>query len=158
LSSDRPRFIVDTMLGKLARYLRILGYDTKYSTELRDEEIINECLSGRILLTSDKQLHLSASKRRCVAIHIPSGLKIPEMLALLAREGLVELSIDITKSRCPICNGELKREPDRANSHLGRRYETYICRRCGNIYWIGKHWRTMLRIINEAKKHASGPG
>jgi len=156
VSNEKPRFIVDTMLGKLARYLRILGYDTTYSSELSDNEIINECLSGRILLTSDKQLYLNAFKKKCIAYHIPSGLSVPRVLALLARKGLVELNIDITKSRCPICNGELRKELDKANSLTRSRYETYICRSCGNIYWIGKHWRTIMKIINEAKSHASG--
>lgn len=143
------------MLGKLARYLRILGYDTYYSSELKDSELLEVCNMGRILLTSDKGLYQTAVKRSCQGYLIPPGVPMPKLLAMLAKEGLIELNIDIRKSRCPICNGELAKDTDEARLPTLRR-ETYKCNNCGNIYWIGSHWRTLLRVLNEAKLYVEG--
>lgn len=145
------RFVVDNMLGKLAKYLRILGYDTIYSDELNDEKIITECKNGRILLTCDRVLFQNSNKNNCKSYFFRPDQPVSCLLAILAKEKLIELEIDVLKSRCPICNGELKKDTPKTILFPTFNHETYICIKCGNIYWMGRHWRTITKTINEAR-------
>ncbi|MEM4516988.1 MAG: Mut7-C RNAse domain-containing protein, partial [Desulfurococcaceae archaeon] len=61
--NNEPRFIVDTMLGTVARWLRILGYDTVYDKSAEDWQIIRRAeLEKRIIVTRDRGLHIKAIK------------------------------------------------------------------------------------------------
>ncbi|MEM2025047.1 MAG: DUF5615 family PIN-like protein, partial [Desulfurococcaceae archaeon] len=58
-----PKFVVDTMLGSLARWLRILGYDTLYEREIEDWQILRRAeLESRVIITRDRGLHNKAMK------------------------------------------------------------------------------------------------
>lgn len=145
------KVVVDSMLGKLARYLRILGVDTLYSPEYDDKRMIEECAKGeRVLITRDKVLHAKAVRLGCKSVLIESESNVARMLALLAGLGLVELELRPERSRCPICNGTLVRSGRRGLAEGIA--ETYICSSCSNTYWIGSHWRTIRRTLEEARE------
>ena len=75
--STEPRFLADRMLGKLARWLRILGFDTEYADDTRDVEIVQRAAEeSRILLTRDREL---SANRKIRAIYIP-GIEIEDQL------------------------------------------------------------------------------
>ena len=60
---ERPKLYADVMLGRLAKWLRILGFDVLYSNDSRDEELLETCKSeGRVLLTRDTELARRADK------------------------------------------------------------------------------------------------
>ena len=64
MSNEKPVFIVDAMLGKLAKKLRLLGYDTAYSSDIDDEDLIRIAKNeNRILITKDVQLARKAEKK-----------------------------------------------------------------------------------------------
>jgi len=138
------------MLGKLARYLRILGYDAAYSREYEDSDLIRECLSGRLLITADRGLYEASLKKGCRSLLTNQGTPLPCLLALLAREGLIELEVDLKRSRCPLCNGELS--PSLSVSRAGKPRVIYKCTKCGNEYWLGGHWRTIIKKLREAQE------
>lgn len=148
--SEEVRFSVDTMLGKLARYLRILGYDTVYSRERTDEEFVDDCLDNRIVLTRDRGLYSKLASLGCRSLLLEKTFKTSEILAKLAQNGLIKLEIDLERSRCPLCNGQLRRTVSLTAS--GEYRETYICVLCGNTYWKGRHWTTIQRTLNEARE------
>lgn len=146
-----PSFVVDSMLGKLARWLRILGFDTLYFRDMNDEELIriaNE--RGSYLLTRDRELYLRAS---------PKGVLIREMeLDGQLKEVAQVLSLhryDLP-TRCPLCNTVLKRvEKDSVAGKvpagtLEHYSEFYICPGCGKIYWHGSHWGGIVKRAEEA--------
>ncbi|MGC9072250.1 MAG: Mut7-C RNAse domain-containing protein [Acidilobus sp.] len=155
---ERPRFVIDAMLGTLAKWLRLLGYDTLYSPSYNDAQIISMAARmKRAIVTSDKGLYRRAAKAGVRAILLPEA-NVTESLARLATSGLIELKVDPSRSRCPLCNGVLREVTDK-NAIRGRvppgaltRYNKfYVCTRCGHVYWEGGHWRNIRRIVEEAK-------
>ena len=153
-----PRFIVDTMLGDLAKWLRILGYDTYYSTRAEDWEILRRAeREGRIVVTMDGGLYNRARRRGLRAVRITT-FGAAQRLAELSLHVPVRLEADPAKSRCPECGGPLRVVRDK-DSLRGRvppaaleAYDTfYVCTRCGRVYWEGSHWRNIRRVLAEAR-------
>ncbi len=155
------KFIADAMMGELARWLRIMGYDTLYNRNYRDKQIINIArATGRIIVTSDRGLHSRARKMGLKSIYIASH-RVEERLAELALQAGITLEADPSKSRCPECNGELIRVTDKEKvkdrvppGSLNTYNEFYVCVNCGKVYWKGGHWRNIERILYEARRLA----
>jgi len=129
-------YIVDTMLGKLARHLRIFGYDTIYSTDLDDDRIIEMARGGRTIITRDRELVKRAHIKGLDALLIEStGLE--QALAQMIEEGLVRKSDLRIGTRCSLCNSLL----DKCDNG------TWICVACGQRYWLGGHWRNISELM-----------
>lgn len=152
-----PRFLLDGMLGSLARWLRIGGYDTEYRRDTEDDELVDEALRGsRILLTRDEVLAIRAKKRGVDAIHIKSEGDEKALAQLSAELGL---TFDPTLSRCPKCNHAVEKV-DKADVE-GRVPEgTYkviddywACPQCGSVYWRGSHWPKIVETLRRAGAH-----
>jgi Uncharacterized conserved protein len=108
------KFVVDAMLGKLARWLRILGYDTAYNNNFEDWKILKIASDeNRIIITRDRGLCVRARKRGLECFYVIPGLKIEEILAKLSSKYSIDLNIvDPNFSRCSVCNGVLKKVND----------------------------------------------
>ncbi len=134
-----PKFIVDHMLGSLARWLRMMGYDTVYDKSLDDPATAKLAQAeGRTLLTRDKALSESPGGFLLDATDLDGQLK-----AIAAK---FELRFHDNLIRCSTCNGELvvlpKEEakgkvPDGAHA---ANEKFWRCSKCGKIYWKGSHW------------------
>lgn len=147
-----PRFLCDEMLGKLASWLRLAGYDARYRKDVADDELLREAAEdGRVLLTRDAEL-----ARRTPD---PPGALLLE--ALDPREQLAEvvdgLSLavpgDRVLSRCSVCNTLLEEaEPhevaDEVPPEALDAHETYQrCPGCGRVYWPGTHVDAILDVL-----------
>ena len=144
------KFISDVHLGKLARKLRLLGFDTYFESNLDDNEIIRMSLAeSRIVLSRDKEL-INNSR-------ITQGYRI---LSSDPREQIWEVMIrfDLQNnlnpfSRCIDCNGMIENvSKESVNEYLPpktRQYfdEFFRCRGCGKIYWEGSHYENMKKQI-----------
>lgn len=146
------RFIADAHLGKLARQLRMLGFDTLFSGTLPDEKIIQ--VSGeekRIILTRDREL-LKSDK-------VDHGYYVR---ATVSDDQLTEVidKFDLTHqfkpfTRCLVCNGLLEdfpkaEKPSELPEELVNRHEEFFrCSACGKVYWEGSHYRRMTEKINK---------
>ena len=144
------RFIADAHLGKLAKYLRILGFDTVYHSDLDDNEIINLSLEEhRIILSKDKEL--LQNKKVTHALRIHSESPIDQLLEVIFRLDVKEY---IKPFRlCTICNNKLEfiNKEDILPRLLPKTRENYnefyICQNCNKIYWKGSHYdRLKLRL------------
>ena len=158
MSGGRPRFIVDSMLGDLARWLRILGYDTLYYRSISDPRLVKIALEdGRIVVTRDRGLAILAKKKGVEHVLL-RGESIPEMLAELAVFTGIALYADPARSRCPLCNAPLRpaqrfEVKDRVPPEVFARYdEFWVCTRCGQVYWRGSHWRKIEETLEEARR------
>jgi uncharacterized protein with PIN domain len=152
------KFIADGMLGKLTRWLRMLGQDVKYSTQVEDAELIliaNK--EHRVLLTRDLELYQRAIAKGIDAFYV-EGQTEAEKLAKLAERFDFSLVIDLKRSRCPRCNAKIRLTP---KEKLAGKVEknTFIyydefwkCSKCGRIYWQGSHWDGIRATLEEAKK------
>jgi len=152
------KFITDGMLGKLTRWLRMLGHDVEYSRSTDDKRLIEMAKSdGRILLTRDFKLYQQAMMQRVDAVLVEASTGA-EKLADLAEQFNFELEIDVTVSRCPKCNTKIKpvskdmiidRVPKTTFSYYNEFWE---CPECGQIYWRGAHWKRIEKTLKEARK------
>ncbi|HIP66102.1 MAG TPA: hypothetical protein EYH08_06235 [Pyrodictium sp.] len=152
------RFIVDAMLGDLARWLRMLGYDTIYDRNMPDwKQLEIAAEQGRILLTRDRGLYIRARKRgiRSLLVH---GDNIVDRLYTVAKTFKLRLEIDPDNTRCPLCNTPLRRVDKsevrgRVPPKVYERHDTFwICSGCGQVYWRGGHWRGIIATLEEVKR------
>lgn len=155
--SAPPAFIADAMLGKLARWLRLAGYDTIYDATLDDRELARQSReSGRILLTRDREL----AGRRGVRAYLVQSEQVQEQLEeVLRAAGADGRGLP---PRCPVCNGpmvDVEREQVRGRvpAHVWSEQPAFrMCERCGRIYWSGSHWEGIGRRLRQAREGASG--
>jgi uncharacterized protein with PIN domain len=136
------RFLCDAMLGKLARYLRMCGYDTAYALDrgVEADDAVREVArrEGRRLLTRDADL----AARTDGAIRL-SARDIEGQLRELDAAG-VSLSLPETPRRCGRCNGALAPVEPTAETpaDVPTPAETTVwrCEECGGHFWKGSHW------------------
>jgi uncharacterized protein len=132
------------MLGSLAKWLRILGYDTLFDPGLDDRQLARLALAqDRVLLTRDRAL---AQRRGVRTLLIKSEQLDDQILQVLAD---LHLEPDQSFSRCPVCNELLEaidREAaqGRVPAYVVRTHERFkLCPGCGRVYWRGSHWQQM---------------
>ena len=105
------KFLADGMLGKLTRWLRMLGQDVEYSVKLSDSELLELAKKeNRVLLTKDLELYQRAIAKGIDALYL-EGKTESERLAELAKRYGLTLTIDMEASHCPICNTKLQPSP-----------------------------------------------
>jgi len=144
----RPKFAVDEMLGTLARWLRIMGYDAVYEKDRTDDEIVvGASAEGRILLTRDKAL---AARMGEMGSYITSD-QLEEQLRQVWRA--FGLRPDQDLARCTVCNGELEQLPEEdAKDKVPEgvfllNHQFFRCRSCGKMYWRGTHWANIKKRL-----------
>jgi len=146
-----PRFVLDVHLGKLAAYLRILGFDTLYRNDYDDDELAAiSSAEDRILLTQDRGL----LKRGVVTYGYVVRSPYPEeqIVEILNRYHLQDLIAPL--QRCPRCNGLLKpvAKADVINQvpyYTGLTYDEFAqCQECRQIYWKGAHYGRIRALID----------
>ena len=152
-----PLFFADAMLGRLARWLRILGYDTAYEKVNADEPLISRVLTEqRWLLTRDRDL-VQRKLLRGRHMLIASD-HLPEQLQQLRSELHLDLDLnEKTASRCASCNNILKPIPhEKATStvpaYVASSHPRFMqCPNCRRIYWPGTHWTHVLARLQELR-------
>jgi uncharacterized protein with PIN domain len=147
----RPRFVLDTHLGRLARYLRLLGFDCLYQNDFQDNELAEiSSDQQRILLTRDRLL----LQRKIITrgYFVRATLPLEQTVEVLRR---FDLSGNIRPlGRCIRCNGLLETiGKDAIEARLEPKTRRYyrrfrICPDCGQIYWRGSHFRQMTQLID----------
>ena len=154
-----PRFVVDVHLGKLARILRMLGFDTTYRNDLADREIVDiASRETRIVLTRDRRLLLRRAVNR--GYLVCSEDPVEQAAEVLRRFDLYRAIRPFR--RCMTCNGII--EPvakeeiaDRLDPHTRSAYnEFFRCTACCRIYWKGSHYASMVRQIQELDRSRPG--
>lgn len=137
-------------LGKLARHLRLLGFDTYFDSSIDDNEIINLSLSeDRIILSRDKEM--LNNKRVVWGYGIRSSDPREQIREVMIRFDLYNYMKPF--SRCMDCNGLIETvSKESVNEHLPpktRQYyqEFFKCTVCGKIYWEGSHYESMKKQI-----------
>lgn len=147
---EKPRFILDVHLGKLARKLRMLGFDTLYRNDYADPEIARIALRDkRIILTRDRRLLMIKSVQR--GYWVRSNLIDAQVNEILTRFDL--FSQIKAFDHCIKCNGTLQRVDkgtviDRLLPKTVLYYdEIYRCQGCDQLYWQGSHYENMTQYV-----------
>ena len=134
-----PKFVADHMLGSLARWLRMMGYDTVYDKSKDDPDIAKLArLESRFILTRDKELSKEPGALLLDNEDLDSQLQV-----VATRYGL-KFNEDMI--RCSTCKGQLADLPkDEAKGKIPdgafqMNEKFWKCTKCQKIYWKGTHW------------------
>jgi len=153
------RFVLDCHLGRLARYLRQLGFDTLYRNDYADDELAHTSASEhRILLTRDRSL-----LKRSIITH---GYFVREFNPRKQLDEVIR-RFDLRNQiipfgRCTRCNGMVEAVNKKTIEHLlepkTRRYfdDFWQCTGCGQVYWEGSHVKHMIKLTDEVLNSESG--
>lgn len=151
-----PRFVLDVHLGKLASYLRLLGFDVLYSSAYDDDELMSISLhERRALLSKDRRLiqHPSLTHAYLVRESQPRD----QAVEIVKRFDLYSLIHPFI--RCLACNTLLHRvEKEDVADRLPPRVreafdEFYLCAYCDRVYWKGSHYLGMKAWIEKVRSH-----
>jgi uncharacterized protein with PIN domain len=151
---DTPSFIIDHNVGKLAKWLRLMGYDAHFFDGSDDSELVAIALEeNRVIVTRDTRI----MKRRLVTKgRLKALLVSSDQPELQIRQLIASLHLDFRFapfSRCLECNQPLV---ERRKAELEELVPPYVfktqqqfrqCPACGRIYWRGTHWRAMTRRL-----------
>ncbi len=146
-------FVADAMLGRLAKWLRFLGYDVLYFRDIDDRDLVRIARAeGRVLLTRDRTL---AERFNVRSMLIRSDGLREQLLEVFSRfppgEG--------APRRCMKCNVPL--EPVAEKTEVRDLVPEYIyihhdlfqrCPLCGGVYWQGSHARNIMEVIEELNR------
>lgn len=145
------RFFCDTMLGRLAKWLRLLGFDTAYESEIDDWDLVRQgSLEDRVLLTRDREI---MKRWQVVRGKVKASLigadRIDDQLAeAITRFGLKPGA----QARCPEDNSVLEALPrEEAQGRVPpyvfeTQHEYRACPVCGRVYWKATHWEKIDRV------------
>lgn len=166
------KFVADGMLGKSARWLRLLGHDVEYSGRYNDEKLLRIAKAeNRTLLTRDFELYRQAVERGIEAFYV-EGRTEAEKLAFLAKRYSFRLNVNMATSRCPKCNTTVQsitktQVAGKVEKSTFKFYDDFWqCPNCRQIYWQGAHWtkiESMLKESNQilarldSQSHSDGP-
>ena len=146
----RPRFVVDVNVGRLAKWLRVMGYDTLFPREGGDNELVRIALrEGRVLVTRDSGMaqRWAARLGQMRVVQIGDD-DLRNQLRQVVRD--LDLNLESGFSRCVRCNEPLQ---PLAKQDVVPRLPPYVCQtqsqfmecpQCRRLYWRGIHWSNMM--------------
>ncbi len=154
----RIKLILDVHLGKLARYLRMLGFDSVYRNDYNDHEIIATAKKDkRIILTRD--IALLKNNDVTHGLWIRSQKPAEQVSEVIRRLDLYNLIKPF--NRCMECNGKIVKIDKQKildclkPGTIAHFKSFYQCRHCGKVYWNGSHYESMMKKINLIKSSRS---
>ncbi len=156
----QPRFVLDVHLGKLANHLRMLGFDTAYSTQARDADLVALATNeARTLLSKDRELIEKGNLPRRYRVRATDARL--QLIEVLRRFDLFNCFRPFT--RCIRCNTPLVPVGREAILHrlppkVQEAYNEFqLCTECNQVYWKGSHYERMREFIEEIKKEGKEP-
>jgi len=152
------KFIADAMLGRLAKWLRLLGFDVLYYPDIEDREVIKISLEqDRTILTRDTRMLQCRGVRDAVFIRSDH---ISEQL--LDMKDMLALHDSNPGERCVVCNGNLYAVSDRGElqdlvpDYVYHNFESFMrCSGCGKVYWEGSHYKKIRERIREVLRKSN---
>ena len=148
------KFLATAELGRLCKWLRILGYDCEYCATPLEKNFgflkIRSLQEDRVILTRNARLGKRSGYK---VVHVKDDL-VADQLKQVIRELKLEVGEDIMFTRCTLCNLPLERidKKDAERKVPKFVYETsddfVKCAKCGRIYWHGSHWGNAKEYID----------
>jgi uncharacterized protein with PIN domain len=154
------KLLCDHMLGSLAKWLRIFGFDTLYPDATMNDDIILQIAQRekRLLITRDNELLIRA-KKALLPVLEPQTTDFTEQLHQVLKKIPLEEKTILT--RCTLCNTPLHTIEKEAikdkipEKVFQTRNEFWVCPTCSKYYWMGTHYENMIERINTLTKKES---
>ena len=144
------------MLGNLAKKLRLLGFDSLYSSSIEDDELLQVAKrDNRAIITKDSQLADKAKKQGIMTISVTNENEIEQIFQINEKITLGKCMVGGDTSRCPVCNGELKNiekkdvENKIPSGVIENMNDFWICEKCNKVYWEGTHIKNLQKFTAE---------
>ena len=145
-----PRFACDVYLAKIAKYLRLMGFDTRYRNDITDDELVGMARFGRIAITCDRRLQERLPER---VVLLPCEDARKQIRRLVAMFDLARYAHPMKRSLC--CNRSMipvakqtvyEKVPKESYRWLDG---FWFCPKCEKVYWQGTHAKRMRKNIVE---------
>ena len=150
---DDCKFITDASLGKLAKWLRLLGYNTIIFSGQSGREMLRLAdAQSRIVLTRRQDM---ITRQFSGSLHLVEGIDFAQQLKEIIKKYSLKIDKNIMFSRCLKCNDKLvqtdrEKVRDLVPVFVFENSSSYnICPACGNIYWAGTHQRNALQYLRD---------
>ena len=151
------KLLCDQMLGSLAKWLRIFGFDTFYAdNEITDEDLLNVAVKEkRIVISRDKELIAKGKKLAIKVIEI-QNTNLDKQLNQVFE--IIKFNKKLVLTRCTLCNSILRAIDKReAEGKVPKKVFDYkdkfwFCERCNKFYWSGSHYEKITDKIDEITK------
>ncbi len=147
------KFIATKELGKLARWLRILGFDTEYfKDQNRSSLIITSLRDGRIILTRGSKFSPVSGIRILKILYDD----LEKQLAQVMKELDIKLDEKALFTRCVLCNEELvpvekQKIEGQVTAYVYQTQEDFVvCPLCQRVYWHGTHWGNVRKLLERS--------
>ena len=152
----QARFIVDAMLGNVAKKLRLLGYDSKYFADIDDDNLVDIARKeDRIIITKDVELSRRTKKLGLNVIPVTNQNEIELFRNIAIRANLEISKINGDNARCPKCNSittltdkrTIKEKIPEKVYQINDKF--WICDNCNQVYWEGTHIENLQEFVNK---------
>jgi len=151
-----PTFLVDAMLGNIARKLRLMGFDCMYDSQINDDELIKQAnKDNRIIISRDCDLIRKSLKIGMRSILLENKDELDQLLEIIKKLKLKKVEISGDNARCPKCNFKtetIKKESVHSKipkKVLENNEKFWICRNCNKIFWEGSHMINLQKLTSE---------
>jgi len=156
---ERMAFLVDVMLEKLGRWLRILGFRAEDPDDTDDDAILFQAKSRNlILLTMDEELAKRTKKLGIRSLFLPAKMTdITDQIAFVVKKSRISIRNWKSRTLCTKCGGPLdvvssKSVSDQLPPRVLKRFkDVWRCKSCGHVYWMGSHWKKIGETITKVK-------
>ena len=152
-------FLVDAMLGHIARRLRLLGFDSEYFSDISDSELIKKAQTRcGIIMSRDYSLIQRAKKKGVSTIYVSKENKFEQFLEIIKITGMKIKKISGDTARCTKCNAETFRiEKSEIETQippliLQQNDLFWKCEKCPQIYWEGTHIKNLQKFVEVVKQ------
>ena len=151
-------FLVDSMLGNVARKLQLLGYDTEYYSDIKDLKLLEQAKNQqRIIISKDHDLIARAKKQNTQSIYVTKEDEIEQFLEILEHVSLELNEITGDTARCTKCNStttqiDKSKVADKIPEKVLEFNEKFWkCDNCNQIYWEGTHIKKLQEFLQKIK-------
>ncbi len=151
-------FLVDAMLGNIAKKLRLLGFDSEYVFDIDDSELIEKAKNEhRTIISKDRNLIDRANKNEISSVYITKENEIQQFLEILETTHLQFDEISGDSARCTKCNSQTSKINKLEIEHkvppgvLEFYDKFWKCSMCDQIYWEGTHIKNLQEFVHKIK-------
>jgi len=151
-------FLVDAMLGNIAKKLRLLGFDSEYVSDIDDSKLIEKAKNeNRTIISRDRNLIDRAKKNEVSSVYITKENEIEQFREILETTHLQFDEISGNSARCTKCNSptsqinklEIKNKIPQGVLEYHDKF--WKCDGCDQIYWVGTHIKNLQEFVHKIK-------